>query len=86
MGKHLFFAAAFAASVIASPLQERGFSCQLVTDIVQIMHAQNVATPFCSSVLSIPTITSTVTKTSSPPCTTVGKTRHTRPSIMICHE
>lgn len=72
MTKHLLAAAAFAGFVFASPIQERGtFQCQLVTDIVNIMHAQNVATPFCSSVLSIPTITTSVTKTVIPSCTTV---------------
>ena len=70
MVKHLLVAAAFTASILASPIQERD-TCWLVTDVVNIMHAQNVATPFCSSLLSIPTITTSVTKTSTPPCTTI---------------
>ena len=70
MVNHLLVAAAFAASVLASPIQERD-TCWLVTDIINIMHGQAVATPFCSSVLSIPTITTSVWKTNIPPCTTI---------------
>jgi len=35
------------------------------------MRQQHVATPFCSSVLGIPTVTTTYTQTSTPPCVTV---------------
>ncbi|EMC98862.1 hypothetical protein BAUCODRAFT_129148 [Baudoinia panamericana UAMH 10762] len=73
----LFFAALFAAAAVASPveiaasLEERNAICDIVQDIVTLMHQQSVATPFCSSLLSIPTITSTATVTSSPACKTI---------------
>lgn len=57
---------------LASPVEEkRWLNCNAVRDIVTVLHEQRVATPFCSSLLSIPTITRTMTQTSTPPCVTV---------------
>jgi hypothetical protein len=42
-----------------------------VNTIITLMRQQHVATPFCSSLLSIPTVTSTYTQTSTPACVTV---------------
>jgi hypothetical protein len=74
----LLAAAALVASALASPildersLEERTFNnCPAVQAIVTIMNAQKVATPFCSSLLNIPTITQTSTVTSTPSCVTV---------------
>jgi hypothetical protein len=73
-----FLATLFAAAAFASPIEEKGLNCNAVDAIVNIMHAQKVATPFCSSVLNIPTVTQTKTVTSSPGCqtttTSVGST------------
>lgn len=75
-------AAGFAAGVLASPIENTspfdkrtfGFSCQAVNAIVNVMRAQDVATPFCSSVLSIEPTTKTLTCTSTPPATTITTT------------
>jgi len=70
MSKFLL-AAGLIASVYGSPLQERGVSCQAVNGIINIMRAQSVVTPFCSSVLAISTVTQTSSVTSTPPCKTI---------------
>ena len=72
MAPKRIFAALFAGAGIASPLEERTWdnSCNIVNNIITIMREQNVATPFCSSVLNIPTMTKILTQTSTPPCST----------------
>ena len=67
----VLFATFFAAVVIASPIEERNLNCNAVNAIIDVMHAQDVATPFCSSLLSIPTVTRTSTVTSTPQCQTI---------------
>jgi len=69
--KYLSILAALAASAFASPLEERNLNCNAVNTIITLMRQQHVATPFCSSLLSIPTVTSTYTQTSTPACVTV---------------
>ncbi|KAK4556934.1 hypothetical protein LTR86_005915 [Recurvomyces mirabilis] len=64
----------FVAAALANPIDEKGLNCQALDDIITIMHAQRVATPFCSTVLQIPTITQTSTCTSTPKLVTVKKT------------
>jgi hypothetical protein len=69
--KYLSILAALAASAFASRLEERNLNCNAVNTIITLMRQQHVATPFCSSLLSIPTVTSTYTQTSTPACVTV---------------
>nr|OQO24762.1 hypothetical protein B0A51_07787 [Rachicladosporium sp. CCFEE 5018]OQO25105.1 hypothetical protein B0A51_07427 [Rachicladosporium sp. CCFEE 5018] len=67
-----FLASLFAAAAFATPLDERtNLDCNAVNTIVTVLRQQNVATPFCSSLLHIPTVTKTLTQTSTPPCSTV---------------
>ncbi|GAB7336107.1 hypothetical protein MBLNU13_g08905t1 [Cladosporium sp. NU13] len=62
---------ALVAAAFASPLEERNLNCNAVNTIITLMRQQHVATPFCSSLLSIPTVTSTYTQTSTPAYVTV---------------
>lgn len=62
---------ALVAAAFASPLEERNINCNAVNTIITLMRQQHVATPFCSSLLSIPTVTSTYTQTSTPAYVTV---------------
>jgi hypothetical protein len=68
---YLSILAALAAAAFATPLEERNINCNAVNTIITLMRQQHVATPFCSSLLSIPTVTSTYTQTSTPACVTV---------------
>lgn len=68
---YLSILAAIAAAAFATPLEERNINCNAVNTIITLMRQQHVATPFCSSLLSIPTVTSTYTQTSTPACVTV---------------
>lgn len=68
---YLSIIAALAAAAFATPLEERNINCNAVNTIITLMRQQHVATPFCSSLLSIPTVTSTYTQTSTPACVTV---------------
>jgi len=63
--------AALAVAALASPVEERNINCNAVNTIITLMRQQHVATPFCSSLLSIPTVTTTYTQTSTPACVTV---------------
>lgn len=71
MAHCLSILAALAAAAFATPLEERNINCNAVNTIITLMRQQHVATPFCSSLLSIPTVTSTYTQTSTPACVTV---------------
>jgi hypothetical protein len=68
---YLSILAALAAAAFASPVEERNLNCNAVNTIITLMRQQHVATPFCSSLLSIPTVTTTYTQTSTPACVTV---------------
>ena len=68
---YLSIIAALAAAAFATPLEERNINCNAVNTIITLMRQQHVATPFCSSVLGIPTVTTTYTQTSTPACVTV---------------
>lgn len=68
---YLSILAALTAAALATPLEERNINCNAVNTIITLMRQQHVATPFCSSLLSIPTVTSTYTQTSTPACVTV---------------
>lgn len=68
---YLSILTAFAAAALATPLEERNINCNAVNTIITLMRQQHVATPFCSSLLSIPKVTSTYTQTSTPACVTV---------------
>lgn len=74
--------ALFAITAFASPIEERGINCNALNAVVSVMHAQNVATPFCSSLLKIPTITATSVVTSTPPIFTVTTSK----SQKLCKE
>lgn len=67
----LLLLAMLALTTVASPVEERAINCNAVNTIISLMRQQHVATPFCSSMLKIPTITQTSTQTSTPPCVTV---------------
>lgn len=67
----LLLTALFSLTVAASPLEERAVNCNAVNSIVTLMKQQRVVTPYCSSLLKIPTVTSTSTQYSTPPCATV---------------
>ena len=68
---YLSIVAALAAAAFATPLEERNINCNAVNAIITVMRQQHIATPFCSSVLGIPTVTTTYTQTSTPACVTV---------------
>ena len=69
---------AFLAAAWALPQREviprDSFACEIIDDVVKVLEANSVATPFCSSFLSIGTETSTSTAYSTPPPTVVTST------------
>lgn len=69
-----FIASLLATAALASPLEARddgSSTCDDVSDIVSVMQWNRVATPYCSTILNIPTVTETKTVTSSPCPTTI---------------
>ncbi|KAI0840888.1 GLEYA domain-containing protein [Hypoxylon sp. FL0890] len=69
------------ALVVASPTNQAANTspgCVVVQWVVTILQAYNLATPYCASVLNIPTVTNTAFTTLTVPTSTVTSTRFAR--------
>ncbi|KAI1142274.1 GLEYA domain-containing protein [Hypoxylon sp. FL0543] len=69
--------------VVASPANQKASTgCTVVQWIIDILKVSNLATPYCASVLNVPTVTQTAFTTRTVPSSTATSTKYTKTTTL----